>query len=644
VSYVPSHWVRPLKSGPLKGKHVLIYVREDTERGVAIPAERRVWSADLQGSAWNLRLVDSYNTTDRLDSLLDQCCAKKGETAIWLLRGWTDLVLSGLAELMDAGAITWRFCNISGHKLLIRGSWRGRKVAITSLGNWTGGRWENWGDTSTDVGVKRLLSQLPESLRFYSPEERTEETAALATFATIVHTSSLLGLPRVAPTSAAAGLLTWRAWLGNTVHLTAAKEKGKKAKKIPGTEAYLAPLPNRPKIARAAERHIVYPLTSRQLCIGHVEGPIYCLDVRAAYLLGLMTTPLPICYVKTLKNPTALEASESLCGHTGLALVRLNSDDYFYPCRINGRVIPCKGRFWTWLCGTELALAYFSNHVEETWCAHYWIGELLRPRAVELCFHLTQILDRADNAATKKAWRSVYSSLVGRFAGWSSNWSDSRAAPGFGRWATWQQADPRTGAIVPYRSVAGKVQMLRSKEDSSSAVPLMFGTITSQVRWFVRKLAEICGYEHVFSIVSDSIWVSQDGWQKLQRHVSESKLPPDNLRVKAIYDQAWMTGGAVAVVERDGKRQLIMPGVRNGVGVDPSGHIVMEHTDDWSGIGEPIAAAGVPRRKVRYSAAKVVEHHGAPASPLLAGETLNVPLLDEALLQPLHGKGTIDDA
>lgn len=644
MSYVSTHWLRPLKCGRPMGRHLLVYVREESAQGVATPAERRLWLADVTGGGWALRCVDSYNTTDRLDSLLDQCCVHKGETTIWLLRGWTDLVLSGLAELMDGGLITWRYCNISGSKLLIRGTWRGRKLTITSLGNWTGGRWENWGDLSGDQGVRRLLASLSEADKSTPDSSGEEENRAVETLAAIVTTCTALSLPRVPPTSAAAGLLVWRAWLGPTVAMEGREGRAKQGHKRPAAEVYVAPLPNRPRKARAAERHVVYALTSRQLRRGKVEGPIYALDIRSAYLLGLTTTPLPVLYAETLDRPSTETAVEKLCNHTGLALVRIHTEGCYYPCRLNGRVVPCRGRYWTWLAGKELAAAYYNGHVSETWCLHTWIGAQIAPDSQRLCAELMRFVERAEQCAVKKGWRAVYSSLVGRFAGWRKVWTDSRAAPGFGRWATWWQADPRSGRIVPYRSVAGKVQILKAKDDADSSVPLLFGCVTAQVRHFMQNLANICGYEHVYNIVADSLWVSQEGWQRLQRHVSEAGLPADNLRVKAIYDCAWMTGSAVAVTERDGKRRLVLPGVLDGAAIDARGQVVMAHTDDWSSIGEPRAADGVRRRKVRYSVDRIVDRYGTTAAVILPGETVDIPLLDDALLQPLSGDRSIDDA
>lgn len=644
MSYVPSHWLRPLKPGRPKGRHLLLYVREDDRAGVAVPAERRLWRADVHNGGWSIRTVDAYNTTDRLDSLLDQSCAAKGETTIWLLRGWTDLVLSGLAELMDAGIIAWRYCNISGNKLLIRGEWRGRKITITSIGNWTGGRWDSWGDVYRDAGVLRMLSALPDDMKGERMAGVKEELDSIAVLAAIVRTCDILMVPRVPPTSAAAGLCVWRSWLGCTVALEPEKGKAKKGARKPATSVYVAPLPNRPKKAAAAERHVVYALTSRQLRRGYLDEPIYAVDIRSAYLIGLITTPIPVLYHATLDRPSNEQASEAMCDHTGLALVRINTNERYYPCRINGRVIPCKGRFWAWLCGKELAAAYVYGHVAETWCLHAWIGAPVPRDTLALCNALNNRLDRPENCAVKKGWRAVYSSLVGRFAGWRKVWSDSRAAAGFGRWSTWMQADPRTGDIVPYRSVAGKVQMLREKSDASASVPLLFGCVTAQVRHFMQELAVVCGYDHVYNIVADSLWLSTDGWQKLQRHVSASGFPPDSLKVKAIYDRAWMTGGAVAVVERDGKRNMILPGVLDGATIDASGNVVMEHADDWSAVGEPKASSGVGRRKVRYSAAKIVDRYSDRPAVIPAGETVDIPLLDESLLQPLRGtRSAVDE-
>lgn len=638
------HYMRPCNIGDLLGRHAIIYVREREHKGMIVPQLRHAWRMDFMGTAWSVDMAGSWSNTDQLDDVLEKVCKKSGETTLWLLRGWTDMVLSGIVELIDAGIITWRYVSLSGRSCLIKGAWRGRKITITSLTNWTGSRWDGWSDVATDASVARLMTAVPDISKFGDSVAREQQLRSLQTIAAIASCCSMLRLKRIPPTSGAAGLLLWRSWLGPRVTFQP-KKKAKSPRKKPGASTeYVAPIPSRPTRAANAERHTCYGLASRQLRTGLVDGPIYVMDLRSAYLVGLSMTPLPLIYERSLYHPKVGELTLRMKERTGCALVRIHTDDWYYPCRVNGSVVQCRGRFWTWLAGAELVHALARDHIAECWSAYIWHACITSDEERMLLDMIKSSCERSNMPAVCSAWRSIYSSLVGRFAGWERVWKDSPAHAGFGRWSQWLQADRETGVVVPHRSIGGKVQYLAEKRDRHDSVPLMFGCVTSMVRWLMSTIVNICGYDHVYAMTTDSIWLDTAGLQIVQRQISKAGLAPDNVRVKAIYDKAWMTGRHVAVTERHGVRQLHMPGVSMGAALDSDGRVVVEHTDDWDSDGEPRANRGIRRRKHRYSIERVLRDYGFPARILLPGETVNIPLLSDTLLQRLKGERTLEDA
>lgn len=639
-----AHWLKPVKPSSPSGRHVLLYVQEQQHKGRTVPGRRNAWAADILKNGWKCGLAGSWKNTDQLDSVLDSVCLKKGETTIWVLRGWSDLVLSGIVELIDAGIITWRYVSLSGRSCLIKGAWRGRKITVTSLTNWTGSRWDSYGDTSTDAAVARLMTAVSSHSLKLGDDNNIEQARSLETLAAILCICKLLALPRLPPTAGSAGILLWRAWLGPRVDVITQCQRKKGKGKEEVAAAYVCPIPSRPIKAANAERHTCYALTTRQLRKGLVNGPIYCMDLRSAYLVGLSMTPLPLIYDATLHRPSSHELADRMQGHTGCALVRIQTDDWYYPARINGKVIPCRGRYWTWLAGAELVHALCCGHIAECWTAYLWHAGIMSDEDRRLLGMIKSSCEHYNMTAVCSAWRGVYSALVGRFAGWQRLWEDSPAHAGFGRWSQWVQADHDTGVVVPHRSVGGKVQYLSGKVDKQDSVPLLFGCVTSVVRWIMQTIAEKCGYEHVYSIAADSIWLDSAGWQQVQRNISSAGLAPDNVKVKAIYDKAWMTGKHVVVTERHGVRELHMPGVSNGAVLDSEGRVSIEHTDDWDSDGEPRASKGVRRRRHRYSIERILRDYSFSAQTLLPGDTVSIPLLSDTLLQQLKGERTVEDA
>lgn len=639
-----AHWLKPCQPKLPSGRHVLLYVEEKAAKGRIVPGQRNAWCADVAKGDWSIGMAGSWNSIDQLDGVLEQACLNKGETTLWVMRGWTDLVLSGLVELMDAGIITWRYVSLSGRSCLIKGAWRGRKITITALPNWTGTRWDSWADVSTDTSVDRLMTALAGENPPGNTAARNEQYRAVQTLAAIVSTCSILALRRIPPTAGAAGILLWRSWLGPRIAVESANKPKKGQSNTRTPTVYVCPIPSRPIKAANAERHTCYALTTRQLRTGLVSGPIYCMDLRSAYLVGMSMTPLPLIYDATLHKPNIDELVRRMERRTGCALVRVQCDDWYYPARVNGKVTQCKGRFWTWLAGAELVHALCSKHIAECWTAYLWHADCITDSDRQLLDMIKLSCERFNMTAVCSGWRSVYSALVGRFAGWQRVWKDSPANAGFGRWSQWVQADHDTGVVVPHRSIAGKVQYLAEKTDKLDSVPLMFGCVTAMVRWLIQSIVNVTGENHCYSIAADSIWMDQGGWQQVQRHVSKCGLSPDNLRVKAIYDRAWMTGRHVVVTERNGAKELHMPGVSNGAVLDSDGRVMIEHADDWDSSGEPRANKGIRRRKHRYSTDRIVRDYSFPARLIQPGETVSIPLLSDALLQRLNGERTVEDA
>jgi len=639
-----THWIRPLQSRPITGRHLLLYTSEVEKRRRVVAGVRHLWCADVRGGGWECRLVDGWTSTAHLDYLLGDAVAEKGSTTVWVMRGWTDLVTTGLAELMDSGAITWRYASLQGQLCLIRGAWRQRSIVISALGNWTGGRWDSLKGLHEDQAVARFMTGVALPGANESLNASQEELSAVRTLAAIVSSCDMLSIKTVPPTAAAAGLLCWRTWLAPTVQLVAAKAHPSKNLPQVAPARYCIPLPRRTNAARESERHVCYGLVNRQLRCGRVEGPLYCLDVRSAYLLGLATTTLPAAYYRSYRRITPEQFIPCMVDKTGLALVRLNTTDSYYPCRVNQRIIPCRGSYWTWLAGAELAVALCLGHVQEVWAAHLWHGMKIGADAATILTMISRSLEATHMPALQGCWRAVYSSMIGRFAGWHKVWNNTPAAAGYGRWATWDQADPNTGQIVPYRSIAGQVQLLKEKVDKSDSVPLLFGCVTAAVRWFIASLAEVAEWKNVVSIASDSLWLTSAGWQNALRRCSECGIAGDNLLTKDIWDRAWMNGRSICVVERDGQRVLHMPGVHRGQLVDPDGLVIMRHTDNWTASSAPEAAAGVGVWESRYNAQALVDRYDHEATVIPPGETVDIPLLDQYLLQPIRGSRSIDDA
>lgn len=607
------HWLRPLKGEWRAQRHLILWPEEEHHRGRV--RARLTLAIDLAIARDGT--IDRHDrplpSVSALEEALDRATQGKGTLTVWLPSGWEHLVMTGLATLMDAGALTYRYCTLDANRVLIRGQWRARPIIITSLANWTGGTWDAWASKTDARGVQLMADSF----------------VAIAQLSRILHTGT------VAPSAGAGGMAFWRSSLGTVLRISKEAPSGGGRKRGGEGQAFVAPIPQRPKRAREAERHSCYGLVHRQLRRGQVDGPIYCVDVTSCYLLCLATTPLPMVFTKHLHRPAVTELLTELSGATGCALVLLRSPETPYPVRRGGRVHYATGEFWTWLAGAELAEALINSHVQLCECAYLWLGSRFTAPRIAGLLSLGDTLREEAGPLVAAAWRSLYSHFVGRMAGWRREWVDCEAPHNFGRWAAWLGVDADTGAYVQYRSVAGRCQCLAARADSSDSVPLFFACVTAQGRYLLRRLAEIAGWPNCLAIEADSVWLTKEGWQRLQRRASQEGIAPDLLRCKETFSRAWLTGQSIAVVEQGGKRYVRCPGIPADIAVGTRGKVHWTTGQEWAEEGGPDRAKGVKRKERTWDASRIVKEFSAPAVELPYADEITDPILGPELLEPL---------
>lgn len=637
------HYMRPLKGRSVTERHLLLW-QEQVERGRKVFAgASRAWDVVLSGGGPNVRCAGSWQGAAGLDSILHECTLGKGQLTVWLIRGWEDMVLTGCAELIDTGAIQWRYAQLDGQRCLVRGTWRGKAITITSLPCWTGERWDGLPTALTDSAAVKMLTAFDGAIEEGGALAEGGERQAIATWCAIAIASHLFRAGKVHPSVAGAALAVWKRWLGPRAHVKTEKApRGKRYAKKTELEIVI-PSPVRPEPARAAERHVCYGLPVRQLRIGHVPGPIYAADLSAAYLLGLLTTVLPTQYRCTLKRPSPDQLAMEMGKGTGLALVRLRGEGTGYPYRRGSRVSLGTGRFWTWLCGAELAVALVNKHISEVWTAHLWRSVTLDRARAQTILDISSTLESDRLDAIRALWRALYSSLVGRFAGWRKEWEDVPRQSGFGRWASWMGRSKQDGLVVPWRSIAGRVQRLVERTDSSAAVPLLYGCVTAQVRYLLDRVATFATWPEIVAVNADSLWVTAQGWQGILKGLSAAGCAPDYMKTKAVFDNLWMDGKSKLITERNGRRILRAPGVQEGLPIEADGTVKVERAGPWDDSESPSAQEGCKRGRANFPALKLLEKYSFPARTIPPWDALDEGLLPEELEHPLAMGRRLED-
>lgn len=638
------HFLTPLKGKTRPSRHLVLWIDADETQPVLKVRGNCAWCCYVEGEDVGAVRLGPWQGAAGLDTILDRDCVWKGTLTIWLARGWEDLVLSGLAELIDRGACSWRYALLDGQRVLVRGQWRGRSIVITSLANWLGPHWRESTKPREDAEVQRLVTAFAAETPDGEPLPAGPERQTLEAWLSLAAASHALGCTSLEPTVASAARQAWRIWMGPRLKVERSGKCKSGRKKDLGDRTIVLPSPYRPEAAALAERHVCYGLTYRQYLRGLYDAPVYAVDLKAAYALALAVAPLPARYERTLHRPAVDELNSFLDRRLALALVRLKTGGEAYPVRRAGKAFPATGHYWTWLCGTDLVRALADGHARECNTAYLWSAKPVASRVAETVLSAGDRLRDSGMPALADVWRSLYSSLVGQFAGRRKSWKDLPPVSGIDRWCQWYRAD-RTGHVKTCRSIAGRQQELADNAGPTSAsVPLFYGAITSFVRFALETLANDCGQENVLATVADSLWVTKAGWQRLTDAAEKTGGPTDSLRCKAVYDRVWFSGGTATVVERKGIKFVRAPGCPDNACLDETGGYSQTVAVPWCESESVESSRGVGRRQRRFAGARLVERFGYPAVPLPIGEPLDDPLLPSELLHPpKYGRSVEDD-
>lgn len=645
------YWLRALKGVPRDSVHVLLWQDEEARpiksapRSTRLlPGRRRLWRIMCEGPQLRILGYDSWNDPDTLCEEILKTHPGRGALTVWTARGWSDLVLTGLAELIDRGEMAWRYAQLDGAKCLFRGALRGLSTVFTSLPCWTGSRWDAWPECVSSLPAKDILRQLARELRGREPAPEGDEALALATLCNILSAAWILKIGTVSPTVAGAARKLWRSWLGLRVWSDQTASGHTDRKRSQEQRCYVAPIPTRPDASAHAERHVCYGMPREQFRTGRIDGPIYVVDIASAYLIALLHTPQPMIYRECLRSPSRERLAEGMSDATGLALVLIDTHDTPYPVRRKGQPGRAIGRYWTWLCGAELAQAIAAEHVRECHTAWLWSAKVRTDDRIIQTAMLRGSFAESGCAGLAAVWRALYCSCVGQFATWAREWKDIDYPHSFGRWACWSGADHETGREVRYRSIAGRVQRLEGRKSAPGTVPLLFGCVTAALRHFLACLHRQAGQGNVLALAADSLWLNAAGWQGLQRAVSEAGLPPDNLRVKATYEKVWMNGKGRAVVRKDGKTYAVLSGVPHDLPADKTGRVVWSAREEWSSVAAPSEARGIRVAPVVFDALRFVQEYdhkprcNTPWMILRDGQ-----LIEELLTPRSAGKDVLDE-
>lgn len=282
-------------------------------------------------------------------------------------------------------------------------------------------------------------------------------------------------------------------------------------------------------------RESYYGGETRSLHVGRVEGPIYEVDMNAAYAWSMASGRHPVMHQTNMREPSVSQLEGSARLWWVAAVVKIEDSPVAFPVRRHGLVRYCVGSYWTALCGDDLTEALRIGVVKRVLCAAVystgkpfgmWVDARWRSRMIAR--------ESGDRVA---AWfhKSLGNGLYGRWAMRASPWKDRPDVPPRQAFGRWTEIDDDDDTVRQMRAIGWSVQERQEPEEHMDAVPAIAGSVTAKVRKEMRFLLNWIGPTSVHWQCVDCFHINSEGMARVE---SSGLLDPSmmgKLSQKAVY-------------------------------------------------------------------------------------------------------------
>ncbi len=273
------------------------------------------------------------------------------------------------------------------------------------------------------------------------------------------------------------------------------------------------------------ERQAYHGGRTEAFYIGTISKPVYALDINSMYPSVMRDQLFPYELLGSNSHCT-IEQLAKLCEHYCVtAYVSLETNQNVYPTVYNDRLVFPIGRFETTLSTPELTYALEHNHIKSvSYVAWYKAGRLFEDY-VNTLYTLRKEYKNAGNKAFELMVKLLLNSLYGKFGQRGVEWVESDYAGDIPEGVReFCALDPETGRVKQYRIVLDQLQERVVRGESRNSFVAIAAHVTAYARIKLYKLMEKAGYKHVYYCDTDSLYVDDEGYQKLATEIDQTRL------------------------------------------------------------------------------------------------------------------------
>lgn len=225
-----------------------------------------------------------------------------------------------------------------------------------------------------------------------------------------------------------------------------------------------------------------------------------------------------------------------------LGRVMVESWNEPYPFLGDGQRYWACGKFWTTLCGPELARAVELGHVVK-WdglCAYlkrkcFW-------KFVDH-FHRERLLAVAGGRRLRATQcKLLMNSLAGKFGQRSPRWEFTNFPDAPVHWGTFPVLDVDMQRMKIYRAIAGYVQEQQVTTEGLDSMPALEAFVNAHGRAYMRMLRKAADERNVLYQSTDTLHVTDEGRERLKPWLETYQGELGKLRVEGVHQSAIYRG------------------------------------------------------------------------------------------------------
>ncbi len=267
-------------------------------------------------------------------------------------------------------------------------------------------------------------------------------------------------------------------------------------------------------------------------------GKLYKLDINSMYPFIMRENEISARYVgyfPTYKGHLWRAAERD---YNRVAECWISTKSPVYGVVRGSRLIFPVGTFRTVLAEPELRHAEREGHIKEIGRWAIYERENLFREFIDYFYSVRQHYQKAGNDAFAFMAKILMNSLYGKFGQAGRVWIETDEYTWTQEQEGLYQVDPETPPIR-IRNRLGRTQVLLTDTEAHNSSPVIASEITSHARLLLWALIEQAGRENVVYVDTDSLVLSEAGYQKLSDRTDAQVLGALKLEGTSDYSEFW---------------------------------------------------------------------------------------------------------